>query len=78
MSKLTVEQIKKINNGCSNGFSFDRSYFLFHNEKTLKKNIYLDENSIWKDKVYFKDMYNNTLEDMIKKWNENKYEMKWK
>ena len=41
MSKLTIEQIKKINNGCSNGFSFDRSYFLFHNEKTLKKNILL-------------------------------------
>ena len=46
MSKLTIEQIKKINNGCSNGFSFDRSYFLFHNEKTLKKNVFLDEKDI--------------------------------
>ena len=46
MSKLTIEQIKKINNGCSNGFSFDRSYFLFHSEKTLKKNIYLDEKDV--------------------------------
>lgn len=46
MSKLTVEQIKKINNGCSNDFSFDRNYFLFHNEKTLKKNVFLEEKDI--------------------------------
>lgn len=43
MAKITREQIQKINNKCKNGWELDIQFFLFHNEKTLKKIIELDE-----------------------------------
>ena len=46
MSKLTIEQIKKINNGKNNRNSFDRSYFKKKKKKTLKKNVFLDEKDV--------------------------------
>ena len=42
MAKITREQIKKINSKCQNGWELDIQYFIFHNEKTLKKIIKLD------------------------------------
>lgn len=42
MSKLTREQLQKINNSCENGWRLDVQYFLFHNEKRLYKHIELD------------------------------------
>ena len=39
MSRLTREQVQKINNSCKNGWGLDIQYFIFHNEKTLKKII---------------------------------------
>ncbi len=43
MGKITIEQIVKINNMCSNEWVLDVKYFHFHNEKTLIKRIRLDE-----------------------------------
>lgn len=43
--KITKEQVDNINNQCMNGWQFDVEYFLFHGEKTLIKQIQLnDEN----------------------------------
>lgn len=42
MSKITREQLQKINNSCQNGWRLDVQYFLFHNEKRLYKHIELD------------------------------------
>lgn len=42
MAKLTREQIETINSKCKNGWGLDIQYFLFHNEKILKKIIELD------------------------------------
>lgn len=42
MGKLTREQINTINGKCKNGWELDIQYFIFHNEKTLKKVIELD------------------------------------
>ena len=41
--KLTNAQIKKINEGCQNGFRLDVQWAVLHDEKTLIKNIALDE-----------------------------------
>lgn len=41
--KLTSTQIKKINEGCQNGFKLDIQWAVLHDEKTLIKNIVLDE-----------------------------------
>ncbi len=43
MGKITQEQIKSINNKCNNDWRLDVEYYLFHNEKTLIKQIKLDE-----------------------------------
>ena len=43
MAKITREQIQKINNKCKNDWELDIQFFIFHNEKTLKKIIELDE-----------------------------------
>ena len=42
MGKITQEQIKNINNKCMNDWRLDVEYYIFHNEKTLIKNIQLD------------------------------------
>ena len=43
MAKITKEQILKINRMCSNNWRFDIQYFMYHSEKTLIKQIDLDE-----------------------------------
>ena len=43
MAKITREQIQKINNKCSNDWRLDVEYYIFHNEKTLIKQIKLDD-----------------------------------
>ena len=42
-TKITKEQVDNINNQCMNGWQFDVEYFLFHGEKTLIKQIQLDD-----------------------------------
>lgn len=42
MAKITKEQIQRINEKCSNGWRLDIEYYLFHNEKTLIKQIKID------------------------------------
>lgn len=43
MSSITKEQVNSINAKCSNGWELDVEYFLFHGEKTLVKQIQLDD-----------------------------------
>ena len=43
MAKITHEEIVKINTMCENDWHLDIQYYLFHNEKTLIKQIELDE-----------------------------------
>lgn len=43
MPKITNEQIQKINNKCINDWRLDVEYYVFHNEKTLIKQIKLDD-----------------------------------
>ncbi len=43
MPKITNEQIQKINNKCINDWKLDVEYYVFHNEKTLIKQIKLDD-----------------------------------
>ena len=42
MGKITKTQIENINNKCRNGWEFDIQYFMYHSEKTLIKQIKLD------------------------------------
>lgn len=42
MGKITKTQLENINNKCRNDWRFDVQYFLCHNEKTLIKQIKLD------------------------------------
>lgn len=42
MPKIKKEEIQKINSKCKNDFRLDVEYYLFHNEKTLIKNITID------------------------------------
>lgn len=43
MAKITREQIQEINNKCSNGWKLDVQHYLNFSEKTLLKNIEIDD-----------------------------------
>lgn len=43
MAKITHEEITRINKACDNDWHLDVQYYLYHNEKTLIKQIDLDE-----------------------------------
>lgn len=45
MASITRQQIDAINSKCSNGWQLDVQYYIFHSEKTLIKQIRLDENN---------------------------------
>ena len=54
MANIKREQIQKINQKCSNNWSLDVQYYLFHSEKTLIKHIQLDEEHY----IEFRLLYN--------------------
>ena len=66
MAKITREQIKKINSKCQNGWELDIQFFLFHNEKTLKKIIELDEEHYLEFKIDYN--YKNQIVLFINKF----------
>lgn len=43
MGKITKQEILKINNKCFNDWSLDVEFFIYYNEKTLIKQIQIDE-----------------------------------
>lgn len=43
MGKITREQIQKINNKCMNDWKLDVEYYIYHKEKTLVKQIKIDD-----------------------------------
>ena len=66
MAKITREQIKKINSKCQNGWELDIQYFIFHNEKTLKKIIELDAEHYLEFKIDYN--YQNQIVLFINKF----------
>lgn len=66
MAKITREQIQKINNKCKNGWELDIQFFIFHNEKTLKKIIELDEEHYLEFKIDYN--YKNQIVLFINKF----------
>ena len=45
MARLSTEQIKQINNRCSNNWRLDLEYFINHKEKAFIKRIEIDKTS---------------------------------
>lgn len=43
MGTIKREEVERINSKCSNEWRLDVEYYLFHNEKTLIKNITIDD-----------------------------------
>lgn len=66
MAKITREQIQKISSKCKNGWELDIQYFIFHNEKTLKKIIKLDEEHYLEFKIDYN--YKNQIVLFINKF----------
>ena len=66
MAKITREQIQKINSKCKNGWELDIQFFIFHNEKTLKKIIELDEEHYLEFKIDYN--YKNQIVLFINKF----------
>ena len=66
MAKVTREQIEKINNKCKNDWELDIQFFIFHNEKTLKKIIELDEEHYLEFKIDYN--YKNQIVLFINKF----------
>lgn len=66
MAKITREQIQKINNKCKNNWELDIQFFIFHNEKTLKKIIELDEEHYLEFKIDYN--YKNQIVLFINKF----------
>lgn len=51
--KITHDQIVKINKNCDNDWHLDVQYYLYHNEKTLIKQIDLDETHYLEFRLYY-------------------------
>lgn len=66
MAKITREQIENINKKCINGWELDIQYFIFHNEKTLKKIIELDAEHYLEFKIDYN--YQNQIVLFINKF----------
>ena len=66
MAKITREQIQKINSKCKNSWELDIQYFIFHNEKTLKKIIELDAEHYLEFKIDYN--YQNQIVLFINKF----------
>ena len=61
MAKITIEQVKKINSKCDNKFCLDVQYFLIHSEKTLYKDIDINNNLKIEVKINYFPEYENSL-----------------
>ena len=61
MAKITIEQVKKINSKCDNNFRLDVQYFLIHSEKTLYKDIDINNNLKIEVKINYFPEYENSL-----------------
>ena len=66
---MTVGQIKKINEKAGNNFEFDTQYYIFHKEKRLEKNIWLNEKSYLKAVLYFGTYFVRKENDYGQKFN---------
>lgn len=53
MESMSKKQIQEINNKCSNNWSFDISYFVYHSEKTLIKKLKVDDTGYLEFRLYY-------------------------
>lgn len=68
MAQLTRDQVKAWNTANKNGFEFDITYFLYHSEKTISKNIETDPDHV----ITVHLMYRSQMETKT-----NSYGCKW-
>lgn len=61
MAKITHEEITRINRTCDNDWHLDVQYYLYHNQKTLIKNIDLDETHYLEFRLYYNSKNQVTL-----------------
>lgn len=66
MASITVAQILKINNACSNDWKLDTQYYIYHGEKQLVKCIELDEEHYLEFSLNYN--YNNQISLHISKF----------
>ena len=60
MANITKAEVEKINSKCKNNWKFDTYYFLLHSgEKTLSKQIDIDDTHFLKCNLYFSERYEN-------------------
>ena len=57
MAKITVEQVKKLNDKCGQGFCLDLNYFLMHGEKELHKNVKITEDTFFEYSLSYRRAY---------------------
>lgn len=61
MESMSKKQIQEINNKCSNKWSFDISYFVYHSEKTLIKKLKVDDTGYLEFRIYYNNQNQITL-----------------
>ena len=66
---MNKEQVKKINEKAGNNFKFDIQFYMFHKEKQLEKNIWLDDKSYLRATLYFSTYFVRKENDWGQKFN---------
>lgn len=66
MGKMTKTQVENVNQKCSNDWRFNVQYYIFHNEKTLIKQIKLDNENYLEFSLDFN--YENQISLRINKF----------
>ena len=66
---MNREQVKKINEKAGNNFKFDTQFYMFHKEKQLEKNIWLDDKSYLRATLYFGTYFVRKENDWGQKFN---------
>ena len=61
MESMKKKQIQEIDNKCSNNWSFDIPYFVYHSEKTLIKKLKIDDTGYFEFRLYYNNQNQVTL-----------------
>ena len=52
-NSMTKKQVEELNNRCKNGWKFDVTYFIYHQEKTFIKRIKLESEGYLEFRIYY-------------------------
>ncbi len=69
MARITREQYNKWNGQAKNGFTFDLEYYLNWGEKTLIKDIPMEDGGYIRFKLWYTDEYETITNEYGCKWN---------